>query len=107
MSETLKSVLIWGTIALAISILMVTKNSSAMVLSASFMLKLWAVIVGTLIGLGGALAGDAIRRFALPAGFFTTGGMTSILRMRIFWAVGPQSIGVLLGVILGVSWVLS
>lgn len=107
MSETLKSVLIWGTIALAISILMVTKNTSAMVLSASFLLKLWAVIVGTALGLAGAMAGDALRRFALPSGFFTTGGMTSILRMRIFWSVGPQAIGMLLGVILGASWVLS
>lgn len=107
MSDTLRSVLIWGGLALAFSILMVTKNTAAIVLSASLMLKIWAVVVGTGLGLAGALGGDAIRRFALPDGFFTTGGMTSMLKMRIFWSIGPQAIGVLVGSILGVSLVLS
>jgi hypothetical protein len=69
-------------------------------------MKMVAILVGTGLGTLGALAGDAIRRFTKPEGFFTTGGMGSILRTKLFWMVGPQLIGLVLGVLLGASFVL-
>ena len=43
--------------------------------------------------------GTVVRRnYALPDGFFTDGGMTSILKTKLFWAIGPQFIGMFLGI---------
>lgn len=101
-----KSTAIWGCIAFGIAILAVTRNSSALVLGAGFFAKTFAVIVGTVIGTIGAMLGDSIRRFALPDIFFTTGGMGSIIKTKLFWMVGPQAIGVFIGVFLGAALVL-
>jgi hypothetical protein len=107
MSETQKTAALWGGIAFLLAIVMVTHNNSAMVLGAGFFAKTFAVVVGTGLGTLGALLGDAIRRFALPDAFYTTGGMGSILKTKLFWMIGPQAIGVLVGVALGASLVLS
>lgn len=106
MSDIQKTATIWGVVAFLLAILMVTRNNSYMVMSAGFFAKFFAVIVGSALGLGGAMIGDSIRRFALPDAFFTNGGMGSIIRTKLFWMIGPQVIGVFIGVALGASIVL-
>jgi hypothetical protein len=106
-SQVQKSVVIWGIAAFAFAILAVTQNTSAMVLGASFFGKFFGVIVGTVLGTVGALIGDAIRRFAHPDGVITDGGMGTIIWIKLFWKAGPQIIGLVIGVCLGVSLVLN
>lgn len=101
-----KSAAIWGCLALGIAILSVTRNTSAMVLGAGFFAKFFAVIVGTGLGTVGAMLGDGIRRFAMPDGIITNGGMGSLIKSKLFWMIGPQTIGLLIGVMLGASLVL-
>lgn len=102
----IKSALAWGVAALICAIFMCTFNSSQMVLRAGFFLKLVAIIAGTLAGTAGALIGDAIRKAAHPDAVYTSGGLFSLLWIKVFWAVGPQVIGLVLGVMLGASLVL-
>lgn len=101
-----RTMLIWAGLALALAILMCTVNSSALVLRAGFFLKLIAIIVGAVLGLIGALLGDAIRKFAQPDAVFTSGGMLQLIWVKVFWKIGPQVIGLVLGVALGTSLVL-
>ena len=54
-------------------------------------------ILMPLFGTIGALIGDFLRRVAHPDMMFTTGGMGEILKFKIFWAIGPQIIGTLIG----------
>lgn len=101
-----KSAAIWGCLAFGIAILAVTRNTSAMVLGAGFFAKFFAVIVGTGFGTLGAMLGDGIRRFAMPDGIITNGGMGSLIQSKLFWMIGPQTIGLLIGVFLGAALVL-
>ena len=52
------------------------------------------------------LIGDAIRKFAHPDAVFTGGGMLSLIWIKVFWKVGPQVIGLFIGVMLGCALVL-
>lgn len=101
-----RTVVIWAGLAVVLAILMCTVNSSAMVLRAGFFLKLIAIVVGAVFGLVGAVLGDAIRKFAQPDAVFTSGGMLQLIWVKVFWKVGPQVIGLVLGVALGTSLVL-
>ena len=101
-----RTVVIWAGLAVVLAILMCTVNSSAMVLRAGFFLKLVAIVVGAVLGLVGAVLGDAIRKFAQPDAVFTSGGMLQLIWVKVFWKVGPQVIGLVLGVALGTSLVL-
>lgn len=101
-----KAVIGWGIAAVAFSIFMCTFNNSPMVLGAGFWAKFFAVIAGSVLGLIGALIGDAIRRFAHPDAFFTNGGMGHIIWTKLFWLCGPQLIGLAIGVVIGCALVL-
>jgi len=101
-----RTMLIWAGLSLALAILMCTVNSSALVLRAGFFLKLIAIVVGAVLGLVGAVLGDAIRKFAQPDAVFTSGGMLQLIWVKVFWRIGPQMIGLVLGVALGTSLVL-
>ena len=96
----------WGIAALALAVFVCTFNTSPMVLGASLMAKIFAIAVGTVLGLAGALIGDAIRKFAHPDAVFTTGGALSLIWIRLFWLFGPQTIGLGVGTVLGASLVL-
>lgn len=97
----------WGVAAAVLAILSVTFNSSPLVLGAGWFAKCMAALVGALLGWVGALAGDAIRKFAHPDAVFTNGGMLRLIWIKIFWALGPQVIGLCLGVLSGCAMVLS
>jgi hypothetical protein len=59
------------------------------------------VIGGVPGGIIGGLIGKLIGNIARPDVIFTTGGGLEILKAKIFWAIGPQFIGLLVGTILG------
>lgn len=101
-----KSALIWGVAALGLSIFSIVYNTAGMVLSAGILAKLFAGLVGTVTGTLGALIGDAIRKFAKPDMMFTTGGMGSLIWIKLFWMIGPQSVGLFIGTFLGIALVL-
>ncbi len=96
----------WGIAAVALAIFSVTFNTSAMVLGAGWFAKTIAVLVGSVLGWGGALIGDSIRRFAHPDAVFTNGGILSLIWIKVFWALGPQLIGLFIGVFSGAAIVL-
>lgn len=101
-----RTVLMWAGLAFVVAVVACVFNNSAMVLRAGFFAKLFAVIVGTALGLGGALIGNAIRKFAHPDAVFTSGGIVQLVWIKVFWKIGPQVIGLLVGVMLGCSLVL-
>ena len=105
-SKISKSVIFWGIAALVLTIIMSTipiKNSTALVSGGAFFMKLFIVIIGTVLGLGGALLGDVLRKFAHPDSVYTSGGFFDLIKIKIFWACGPQVIG--LGIGLFVGWI--
>ena len=96
----------WGIAAFIMAIAFCTFNNSPLVLGASFFTKTCAVLLGTGLGLVGALIGSAIRNFVRPDSFYTTGGFFQILWIKVFWLCGPQTIGLAIGVAIGVVLVL-
>jgi hypothetical protein len=96
----------WGVAAAVLAIVSVTFNTSSMVLSAGWFAKCVAVLVGAILGWLGAMAGDAIRKFAHPDAVFTNGGILSLIWIKVFWAVGPQILGLCVGVFFGCAMVL-
>ncbi len=55
-------------------------------------------IAGSFCTTIGVVVGDVLRRMAMPDAYLTTGFADSI-KKRIFWSVGPQVIGWLIGFI--------
>ena len=96
----------WGIAAVIFAILALTFNDSPMVLGASFFAKFMAFVVGSVLGWIGALMGDGIRKFASPDAIYTSGGIASIFWAKVFWICGPQVIGLLAGVFIGLAIVL-
>ncbi|MGB7388960.1 MAG: hypothetical protein WA929_15350 [Pseudomonas neustonica] len=96
----------WGIAAVVLAIFAVTSNTSPIVLGAGTVAKVFAVLLGVILGTAGALLGDALRRFARPSAVFTQGGFFSLIWIKIFWAIGPQVIGLVGGVFLGAALVL-
>jgi hypothetical protein len=58
-------------------------------------------IAGALLGVVGVRIGDALRRVAKPDIIITSGGLQGMLAARIFWSVGPQTVGLLIGTVVG------
>lgn len=96
----------WGVAAAVLAIVSVTFNASPMALGAGWLAKCMAVLVGAFLGWLGALAADAIRKFAYPDAVFTSGGILSLIWIKVFWAVGPQILGLCMGVFFGGAMVL-
>ena len=93
--------------AFAATVFMVTVNKSGRVLRAGFFAKAFAVVVGSLLGWGGSMLGDAICRFARPSAVFTSGELFRLVYIKLFWIAGPQVIGLLIGGMIGMSQIQS
>ncbi len=106
-SDFQKTAILWGVIAIGFSILVVMVNTAPAVAKAGFFAKLFGIILGAITGTLGALAGDMIRKFAKPDFMMTSGGMGSIIWMKLFWMAGPQVIGLVIGTIIGNSLILN
>lgn len=96
----------WGIASVILAILAISFNNSPLVLGAGFFAKFMAFLVGSVLGLIGALIGDAIRKFASPDAVFTNGGILSLVWVKVFWLLGPQVIGLFAGVLIGIAIVL-
>lgn len=96
----------WGVAAVVVAVFSVTSNNSALVLGAGTGAKVLAVVLGVILGTAGALFGDALRRFARPSAVFTQGGFFSLIWIKVFWSIGPQVIGLIGGVLIGIALVL-
>lgn len=106
MNNNEKAAIGWAIAALAFGFLFVFKNSDPSILIAGTFTKIGAALVGAVVGFVGAMIGDSIRRFTKPDAFFTTGGLGSILGTKLFWMVGPQVIGMFIGIFLGMAIVI-
>ncbi|WP_406867162.1 hypothetical protein [Paraburkholderia fungorum] len=60
-------------------------------------------IAGTLLGIVGVRISNALRRAAKPDIIITSGGLQGMLGAKIFWSVGPQTVGLLIGTVVGCS----
>jgi len=100
-----KSVVTWGIAAAALSFVALTWNNSPMVANASFLQKALAFCLCTPMGLAGALLGDGFRKFARPDVMFTS-GIGALVWQKIFWRIGPQTIGCAVGVFTAIALVL-
>ena len=99
LTQLQKTAILWTVIAFILAIVITVYNNDPAVISAGFFKKAFAIIVGTALGVAGAMIGDVIRRYAQPSFFLTGGGVWAILKIKVFWAIGPQTIGVLLGAV--------
>lgn len=63
----------------------------------------FAWVIGTLLGIAGVRIGDALRRAMKPDFIITSGGFQGVLAARIFWSIGPQFVGLLIGAVVGGS----
>jgi hypothetical protein len=94
----------WGILAFVIStvvgFMLLPRDPGFWVRSA---LVVASIIGGTPCGTAGALIGDYLRKIARPDAIFTSGGMSEILKQKIFWAVGPQFIGTCVGAAIGIE----
>ena len=99
-------IVLWGGASFVLAIIILVVSKSGPIAHAGFFGKLFGFIVAVPCGLIGALIGDAIRRFVIPDAVITTGGFFSLLKEKMFWMVGPQAIGLFIGVFLGFSIIL-
>lgn len=100
-----KSAIIWAISAFAFAVFTHIFNNSHMVKHAGFFAKVFSVLVATGLGTIGALIGDGIRKFAIPDAMLSS-GMGETIKAKLFWKVGPQLIGMALGVFIGAALVL-
>lgn len=56
------------------------------------------IVFATLFTTIGVFIGDALRRFAMPDAFFSTGFVDTI-KQKLFWGFGPQVIGWIVGIV--------
>jgi len=59
-----------------------------------------AIVTGTPLGVAGATVGDAFRRAACPDQI-KEDGFLKMLQANLYWAIGPQLIGMFIGALLG------
>ncbi len=64
----------------------------------SFWKRMLASVLAVPVGFIGAMIGDVIRRFAVPDMIFTTGGLFSIIKTKLFWMCVPQLVGMFIGI---------
>lgn len=56
------------------------------------------LVAGSIFTTIGVFVGDAVRRFVMPDAYFVSDAVDSF-KKRIFWMVGPQTIGWFIGFI--------
>lgn len=69
-------------------------------------LRLLAGFVAIPTSFLGVWTADVLRRFVMPDAIMTSGGFFDLLKARLFWTLGPQAIGLVVGTGIGLSLVL-
>lgn len=98
-------ILIWSATVFIITIFVVWNAGPPTFQPAGFFAKLFAVILGTVFGVGGVVIGDVARKFARPDAFFSS-GMVDTIQTKLFWMLGPQLIGMVIGIRVGIEIVI-
>jgi hypothetical protein len=78
--------------------------------SFGFFSRIFIFIFATIFSFVGILIGDAVRKIAIPDSIFTTGGIFAILKQKLFWFIGPQLVGALIGGSIGsaiIRWIIN
>ena len=88
-------------ISFVFAIFCIAVTTSPAIARMGFFGKMIAVVLGAFLGMYGARIGDAFRRFTAPDAIYTTGGASSLFSAKLFWLMGPQLIGMFIGVIIG------
>ncbi len=101
-----QSAIVWSIAAATVSIFTCFFTHSVPVEVASVFMKILAALAGTIAGVVCALIGDALRRAVHPDVVITNGGFFSLLGTKLFWAVGPQLVGLGIGVFFAIAIVL-
>ncbi|PRZ53026.1 hypothetical protein BX589_112199 [Paraburkholderia fungorum] len=93
---------LWTIIAILISFMATAANmpQHTQHLALKFVF-VW--IAGALLGVVGVRIGNVIRRAAKPDIIITSAGLQGMLGAKIFWSVGPQTVGLLIGTVVGCS----
>ncbi|WP_175771975.1 hypothetical protein [Paraburkholderia phenazinium] len=93
---------LWTIVAILISFMVTAANmpQHTQHLALKFVF-VW--IAGALLGVIGVRIGNALRRAAKPDTIITSGGLQGMFMARIFWSIGPQSVGLLIGTVVGCS----
>ncbi|WP_075594238.1 hypothetical protein [Pseudoalteromonas sp. PAB 2.2] len=99
-----KELIIWGVISVPVAIFACSAQPEFTY--AGFWLSSLSIILASIFGLVGALIGNALRKFAKPDSVFTSGGFFQLIWIKIFWSIGPQVIGLLIGVTIAGALVL-
>ena len=93
--------LLWAIIAILISFMAtgadMPQHTQHLALKFFFV---W--IAGALLGVAGVRIGNALRRAAKPD-IIISGGLQGMLGAKIFWSIGPQTVGLLVGTVVGCS----
>jgi uncharacterized protein len=59
------------------------------------------LLLGTALGMLSAVIGNAMRKFARPHTMIVSGGLLEVFSQKVFWLIGPQLYGAVLGSVLG------
>lgn len=68
-----------------------------------FFINLFIFVFSLIGAFLGTIIGDFLRKIAMPDSFYTTGGMSAILKEKLFWFIGPQAIGGIFGGAVGLT----
>lgn len=88
----LKSFLICLSLFVVLTVMMIFSSR----IHIGFMGDLSALIFGTLFTSCGVVIGDMFRRFVMPDLVFASGSFDMLCK-KVFWLIGPQAIGWLIG----------
>lgn len=86
----------WTLFYIALSIIVGIFAAKSMQGNFGFMARFFAFFLGTILAYVGTFIGDILRKIAAPDAFFSS-SMMDTLKTKLFWFIGPQVIGALIG----------
>lgn len=104
MRDLIKLAIIWLVISIILSSSFVFFTQiSPKIMNSSVFIQALSAILGSILGVVGALIGYTIRRFAKPSAYASSDKVIKIVKNKFFWNIVPQSIGCILGIAIGIS----
>ncbi len=74
-----------------------TIKSGHKLIYVTFWMRCGLFIFGPIGGTVGMCIGRLLRDWVHPSFIMTSGGMTGLVKAKLFWAIGPQTIGLFIG----------
>lgn len=94
------STALYLTIAIIVALLVVIFGNTKHGYNPGFIARVFMFFLGSAGGFLGMKVGRAIRDAIIPD-FVLTQGATGLIKARLFWAMGPQAIGLFVGMAAG------